>query len=211
MHGEIREWAQNLPTAKLFDLDDIQRAFPDKSRNAIKMGISRICVGDNPVVTRLTRGIYCRRRDGSRVAIPYQARPALAMRVAGAGAGFTGPYVINELGWSTQVPPCPWIAVLGRPPRCPEAGVVFQGRANKKRATLSVQEVTLLEAVRCFDDWAEMSWINALVELEDTANNGYYTRTANRVRLIDAASNERGLGPSFFTRCEEIAEVACVR
>ena len=212
MNGEIRKWTENLEVADLFDLDDVQRAFPDKSRGAIKMALGRVCRGDDPVIARITRGVYCRRSVGSRYPVPFplEARRALRRRVAGPGAGFTGPYLINSFTWSTQVPPCPWIAVVGRPPRCPEAGVVFVGRSNRKRLNLTGKEVDLLEAVRCFDDWAEMSWDKALAKFDEIANMGYYKRTARRDMVLDAARSERGLGPKFLSRCEELADVACI-
>ncbi len=66
MYGEIRRWAQRLPVGELVDLDDARSAFPDKSRDALKMALRRLCRGADPLMTRVCRGIYCRRRVGSR-------------------------------------------------------------------------------------------------------------------------------------------------
>ena len=212
MCGEIRRWAQELPVGELFDLDDVQLAFPDKSRDAIKMALGRLCRGGDPIIARCCRGIYCRRLLGTRnrVPMPSAARQALPWRVAGPGSGITGPYVINAFGWSTQVPPRLWLAVVGRPPRCPEVGAVFVGRSNTKRLELTPGEVALLEGVRCFDDWAEMSWSQALEKFARYAQLGYYNGTVREDMMLDAAEAERGLGPDFLPRCRELTTAASV-
>lgn len=209
MYGDIRRWAQQLPVGELFDLDDAQGAFPGKSRDALKMALGRLCRGDDPPVARACRGIYCRRRVGARyrTQLPAAALNALPWRVAGPGAGVTGPDVINRIGWSTQVSPRPWVAVVGRPPRCPESGAVFVGRSNIKRLGLSRWEVSLLEAVRCFDDWAELPWPEALEKFGRNLDRGY----CDDVRggpLLEAAEAERGLGQDFLPRCRALAAAA---
>ena len=210
MYGEIRGWAQQLPVGELFDLDDIQKAFPDKSRDALKMALGRLRRGEDPLVVPACRGVYCRRRVGARfqVSLPAEARNALPWRVAGPGAGITGPDVINRIGWSTQVSPRPWVAVVGRPPRCPESGAVFVGRSNTKRLGLRRWEVSLLEAIRCFDDWAEMPWSAALEKFRRNTQRGYYGDDARSGQLLEAAEAERGLGPDFLPRCRALAAAA---
>ena len=213
MYGDIRRWAQQLPVGELVDLDDAQRAFPDKSRDALKMALRRLCRGDDPLMARACRGIYCRRRVRARypTPVPVEARNALAWRVAGPGAGSTGPYVINQIGWSTQVSPRPWLAVVGRPPRCPESGVVFVGRSNTKRLGLRRWEVSLLEAVRCFDDWAELLWSEALEKFRRNTQRGYYGDDVRGGLLVEAAEAERGLGPDFLPRCRALVAAATTR
>ena len=210
MYGEIRRWAQQLPIGELVDLEDAQSASPDKSRDALKMALRRLCRGADPLMTRVCRGIYCRRRVGARYStpVPAAARNALPWRVAGPGAGSTGPDVINQIGWSTQVSPRPWVAVVGRPPRCPESGAVFVGRSNTKRLGLRRWEVSLLEAVRCFDDWAEMPWSEALEKFRRNTQRGYYGNDVRSGPLLEAAEAERGLGPDFLPRCRALAAAA---
>ena len=210
MYGEIRRWAQQLPVGQLIDLDDAQSAFPDKSRDALKMALRRLCRGPDPLITRACRGIYCRRRVGARYStpVPAAARSALPWRVAGPGAGSSGPDVINQIGWSTQVSPRPWVAVVGRPPRCPESGAVFVGRSNTKRLGLRRWEVSLLEAIRCFDDWAEMTWSDALEKFRRNTQRGYYSDDVRLGLLLEVAEAERGLGPDFLPRCRALAAAA---
>ena len=210
MRGEIRDWAQQLPVGTLIDLDDVQADLPSKSRDAIKVALSRLCRGDDPLLARMSRGIYCRRRVGARypALLPAGSRTALIWKVAGTGAGVTGPDIINRLGWSTQVPPSAWVSVVGRPPRCTQAGARYVGRSNLKRLGLNCWEVSLLEAVRCFDDWTEITWDEALAKLRRTVDLGYDGDGLRPIPFMDAAADERGLGPDFLGRCKEVASVA---
>ncbi len=209
-YGDIRLWAEQLRVGDLFDIDDVQEAFPGKSRAAIKMALGRLCNGDDPLVARAVRGIYCRRRLGLRLKtpLPLEARRALPWRISGPGAGFTGPDVINRIGWSTQVPPRLWIAVVGRPPLCPDSGAVFVGRSNTRRLGLGVWEASLLEAVRCFEKWSEMSWDDALDKYGRYMALGCYGAPVRSGLLLKAAAAERGLGPAFLPRCRELFAVA---
>lgn len=213
MYGEIRRWVEELPVAELFDLDDLQRAFPDKSRDAIKMTVSRLCRRDAPVVVgHICRGLYCRGLLGKykRVPIPYQAYREARWRIAGPGAGYTGPNIINSLNWSTQVPMVDNIVVVGRAPRYKELpDTYFYARSNEKRLDLTRWEVSLLEAARCFDAWAETSWSEATTKLEGLVERGYVNRALRRDRFLDVARAERGLGTDFVPRCEELADITC--
>ena len=206
MYGEIRGWAQQLPVGELFDLDDVQRAFPNKSRDAIKMAVVRLCRGEDPLITRVCRGVYTRRRVGGRypARLPIKAIRALPWRFAGPGAGVTGPYAINMFGWSTQVSPRLWVAMLERPPQCPEIGVVFERRSNKKRLGLNRWEVSILEAVRCFNKWAELSWDDAQARFADAYQRGYLGDEIRGDLMLEAAEAERGLGPDFLPRIRSL-------
>ena len=209
-YGDIRCWVEQMPIGALFDLDDVQAAFPVKSRPAIKSALGRLCQGDEPLVARAVRGTYCRRQLGlrTRASLPLEAMELLPWRIAGPGAGFSGPDVINKIGWSTQVSPRPWIAVVGRPPSPQGTGAVFVGRSNRKRLSLSVWEVSLLEAVRCFDTWSEMKWDDALKRFEDYMARGYFAKPARSDVLVEVARAERGIGPVFVPRCRELFAVA---
>ncbi|WP_419926566.1 hypothetical protein [Candidatus Poriferisocius sp.] len=209
-YGEIREWAERLPVAALFTLDEVQEAFPCKSRAAIKMALGRLCGGDDPLVARAVRSIYCRRRLGQRrqAPIPVEAREALPWLIAGPGSGLTGPDLINQIGWSTQVPPSRWIAVVGRPPQAPDSATKYEGRSNEKRLALNRWEVSLIEAARCFDAWAEVGWEEAMEKYGDNKARGFYSAPVRIALFLDAASSERGLGPLFQGRCRDLGEVA---
>ena len=128
--------------------------------------------------------------------------------VAGPGSGYSGPSAVNLLGWSTQVPAQTWIAVAKRAPKPPSANIKYLSRANKGRAELSVWEVSLLEAVRYFDDYSEMDWDEALDSLGQKMAAGLIEPEGIRGdSLLEAAAGERGLGPGFMPRCEQLAAV----
>lgn len=209
-YGEIRRWVEALPVAELFTLDDVQDAFPFKSREAVKMTMSRLCRGDDPLVARAVRGIYCRRLLGlrRRVPIPVEAREALRWRIAGPGAGLTGPDLMNQIGWSTQVSPRRWIAVVGRPPQAPDGATIYKERLNEKRAGLNRWEVSLLEAARCFDEWAELDWSEAVEKYGENRDKGFYGLPVRGSALLEAADSERGLRPQFVERCRNLVTVA---
>ncbi len=217
MSGRYEQWATQLPEGELIDLDDVQRAFPDKTRAALKMALKRLCEADDPLLARMTRGIYCRRMLGDRSltgeplydTTPLRAHGALPWRIAGPGAGLTSINIINNLGWSTQVPVSFSIAVVGRPPQRPEVGVFFVGRSNQLRRNLTIWEVSLLEAVRCFDDWSEMPWNDALNEFRWKSQKGWYGNAKIRQELfLQTVEAEKGLGNEFQTRCAALAAVA---
>ena len=106
------------------------------------------------------------------------------------------------------MPPRLWIAVVGRPPVCPNSGAVFVGRSNTKRIGLGGWEVSLLEAVRCFEQWSEISWDDALDTYGRYMALGCYGALVRNGSLIEAATAERGLGPAFLPRCSELFAVA---
>ncbi len=217
MSGRYAKWVTQLEVGTLIDLDDVQRAFPDKTRDALKMALGRICEADDPLLARMTRGIYCRRMLGERSltgvplndSTPLEAWAALPWRLAGLGAGLTGINIVNKVGWSTQVPVRYWIAVVGRPPQHPEVEVLFVGRSNQLRRNLTIWEVSLLEAVRCFDDWSEMSWDDALDRFRWKSQRGSYGNNKIRQDLfLQTAKAEKGLGSEFQTRCAALATAA---
>ena len=166
-YGDIRPWAEQLPVGDLCDLNDVQKAFSGKARAAIKMALGRLCNGDGPLMARAVRGICCRRQLGLRLktTVPLEATWPPRWRIAGPGAGFTGPDIINRIGWSTEVPPRLWIAVVGRPSLRPDSGAVCVGRSNTKRLGLGVWE-----AVRCFELWAARAGLGAGLHAQDAGH-----------------------------------------
>lgn len=207
-NGDLRRWAEALPMAEIFTLDDVQAYFPDKSRNALKMGLSRLCKGDDPVIARAFRGIYCRRLQGQ-LRLPFEVLEELPWIVAGAGAGLTGPAVINALGWSTQVSPRMWVATVGTPPKCPDDwGIIFQSRSNRNRLCLRRDEVSCLEAVRSFDIWAEKDWDEAMTSLNKRMQKVALPQRVRGDLFLQVADAERGQGPLFRERCRDVVDAA---
>jgi len=220
MSSEYREWAARLPLGALVDLDDAQQAFPDKTRNVLKTALSRLSSGDTPLLERLTRGFYSRleyidpskeRRllGAPRSRVPLDAYYALPWRLAGPGAGWSGPYVMNKIGWSTQVSPRLWVALVGRPPQRQELGTIFVGRSNTLRRNLTVWEASLLEALRCFDDWSEISWDEALERFRWRQQEGFFSNsTVRRDLVMETAKAEKRTGSGFLSRCADLVAAA---
>ena len=118
MKSEARLWVEKMEPGDLFDLDDAATVLRGRSRDAVQKAVARLCEGDDPLVGRVCRGFYTRRRNGfGRPAeqLPLRVWRQLSWRVAGAGAGMSGPYVMNRIGWSTQIPCNIWISVVADP------------------------------------------------------------------------------------------------
>ncbi|WP_419929640.1 hypothetical protein [Candidatus Poriferisocius sp.] len=205
---EMRDWAEALEPYELFNLDEVQDMFPAMSRTAVIAGLGRLCNDDDPLMCRPARGWYCRRIQDAPypVPVPPMVYPHLGWRIAGPGAGMTGPYVANRIHWSTQVPPRIWIAVVGRPPRTP-VPIVFTGRSNKRRAELTMWEASLLEAIRDFDTWSEITWPKALDKHADYLSRDWIGAIRSEL-FVEVADAERGQGKLFRQRCRELAAIA---
>ncbi len=207
--GEIRNWATGLEPGTIFTLDDAQQACPTKSRAAIKSTLSRLCRGDDPLLARAVRGLYSRRLVGSM--IPTRLEPQvyveLPWRIAGPGAGLASLNAVNSLCWSTQVPAKLCIAVVGRPPTPPDRTTKYVQRSNRKRVMLTPIEVSLLEAVASFDDFAEMDWDEAVDRLASILSRRQRNLGARPDLVNYVASHEAYRGERFVRRCDELGKV----
>lgn len=206
---QMREWAEGLEPSAPLNLDKVQAVFPDMSRTAVVAGLGRLCDGDDPPMCRPARGWYCRRFQYTTypAPVPRMIYPHLGWRIAGPGAGMAGPFVANVIGWSTQVPPLMWIAVVGRPPSTPTGGPVYLGRSNRRRLELTNFEVSLLEAIRDFDTWSEITWPKALDKHAHYLSRDWIGPIRSEL-FVEVADAERGQGPLFRQRCRELAAIA---
>jgi len=77
------------------------------------------------------------------------------------------------------------------------------------RRNLTRWEVTLLEALRCFDDWAEISWDEALEEFcGRQQEGGFGNNTIRRELVMETAKAEKRPGRDFLPRCEALVAAA---
>ena len=205
----VREWAQTLPEATVFTVDDARRALPEIAP-ARMSGLLRRAAGDQyPLVARLRRGYYCRRILGlhNTTRIPPEAWTNLAWLRAGPGAGWTAHSLFNQINWSTQVPMRTQLAVVAPAPRPLINGVTYVPRSNTTRERLTHWEVSLLEAALCFDRYSQYRWAEAIEMYREDVDRGWY-RPASTVRTLtfmEVAAAERRTGPEFLERCEAIA------
>ena len=84
---------------------------------------------------------------------------------------------------------------------------MFQRRFNTNRLSLNRWEVSILEAVRCFNEWTELSWDDAAAKFDAYYQRGYYGTEIRADVVVDAAEAERGLGPDFVPRVRSLVEV----
>ena len=211
VYGEFKQWAEGQPIAAILTIDDAQTAFPGMSRDAIQVALGRLCAGDDPLLARPARGYYCRREQGLPYPkpIPFEIYDRLPWIIAGPGAAMSSMSVINQLGWSTQIPGRTWIAVVGRAPQPPFEGLTYLARSNQLRSNLSLWEASLLEAARFFDRFSEMPWDEALDKFTSKAARGSYGDcSVQTAPLLETAAGEQGLGPDFNRRIQQLAE-AC--
>lgn len=178
-----REWVMAQPSGTYFSTSQVPGA-----STAVDSLLSRLARPDGPI-QRVRQGVYWRKpvptRFGS--ARPNPARAAIV--AAGAGAGPAGPSAANTLGLSTQVPRRPHIAVVGRAPKG-LSDVQVTTRSNPYRVLLNPTEVAVLEAVRDFDLYADITWPQARARLRRLASNGHI----DIAKVAEVAVKERRAG-----------------
>ncbi len=205
----LEEWITEKPEATLFTLAEAQAAFPEKSTAAVKMALSRLCKQELAPARRAVRGIYCRVEEDYQIerGLPQDAGDTLVWLLAGPGAGYTEFCIMNRLSWTTQVPMRTVIAMVGNLPSINLEGVVYRSRSNSQRLPLNALEASLLEAVRCFDEWAEVSWQEALDTYACYKSRGAIGGTVRKNLCWQAALHEpqRYFNKNMFKELLDIA------
>ena len=206
--ADIKDWAISLKPGALFTLEQLAQACPNRSRSSVQATLGRLCKGEDPVLARPARGWYTRREQGAEypLRIELQVEAALPWIVAGPGAGLASANAINSLGWTTQVPCRTVIAVVGTPPKPPNARVKYLRRSNQSRVMLSPLEIHLIEAVRAFDRFAEIGWDAALQTLYKRRLKDCSDK-ADPDKINYVASREHFKRDPFLRRCEELAGI----
>jgi Family of unknown function (DUF6088) len=146
----------------------IRNADVPGSRAGVNTALSRLAA-DGEVV-RVRNGLYwkgVKSRFGS--GIPGLLDAAIAA-AGGDGAGPSGWSAAQALGLSTQVPAIPEVAVAGPVPSL--RGVRFHKRNNLARRDLSVCEIALLEALRSYPAFAEVSVDEFKIRVQSLAEEG---------------------------------------
>lgn len=178
-----REWVMTRPPGTYFRTADVPG-----TAASVDSALSRLAVADGPI-ERVRQGVYWRKGATTRFGSTRPDPAQIALVAAGAGAGPAGASAANIVGLSTQVPRQPHVAVVGRAPKGLH-GVRITARANPHRVLLTPTEVAVLESVRDFDRYAEISWPRARKRLRQLAAEG----TIDLHKLADVAGHERGAG-----------------
>lgn len=179
------DWIDDQPARSFFTPHDVPG-----TTSAVETALSRLSVPDGPI-ERVRQGLYWKKPPATAFGTARPDPTAAAFVAAGPGSGLAGASAANALGWSTQVSYLPTIAVVGRPPKGLR-GVQFTSRSNPHRIGLSRLEVTLLEALRDFPNYSELSWsdVRALVQRLVDDNR------VDLVKVAAVAASERRAGLS---------------
>ena len=176
-----RDWVMSQPPGTYFSTSDVPG-----TRGSADSLLSRLAAPDGPI-QRVRQGVYWRKAAPTRFGSARPDPAQVAIVAAGPGAGPGGASAANSVGLSTQVPRRPHIAVVGRAPKG-LPGVQITARANPHRVLLSPTEVAVLESVRDFDRYADISWPQARTRLRRLAADG----KIDLVKVAGVAAHERG-------------------
>lgn len=178
-----RTWVMAQPAGAYFNSSDV----PGSSA-AVDSLLSRLARPDGPI-QRVRQGVYWRKPAATRFGSARPDPERVAMAAAGPGAGPAGASAANSIGLSTQVPRRPHIAVVGRVPKGLK-DVHVTARSNAMRVLLSPAEIAVLEGIRDFDRYADITWPQARQRLRRLASDG----RIDLAKLADVAGHERRTG-----------------
>ena len=188
--SETREWVEGLPADTWFR----GSAVPHKS-TVVRSVLSRLLNEPDPIIGRASHGVYWRQRpprDPWYGKLPSVTANVWAM-LSPDGAGYARANALWQVGWATQVPIRPVVAVPYRnltPPVLSRGPTpVFQVRYNLRRRELNWNEATLLEAAQSFVFASRRPWKYLL---ERAAHPGWMVRGApiRKKMLLWAAETE---------------------
>ena len=202
--ARVRDWVVALPHWSLFRLSDI----PASSAVAAKT-LSQLARSD-PSIERVAKGFYLR-GDPEKVVPGYPQlyhRATAAMIYGGPGSGYATVTAVNMVGWSWQGSARIQICVVGRAPRAQLPFCEFHARSNTARRNLTWAEVSLLEALRCFDSAAGYPWHEA-VEFVCEGITNHKLGAGSLIRadeLLRVGSAERGADSRFRELLGELVD-----
>ncbi len=142
-------------------------------------------------LVRIARGLYWKGAP-TRFGLGRPNSIDVAIWRAGSrGVGPTGWLASNHLGLSTQVPAEPRLTTVSRPPKA-VAGVSYSQRANLDRIDLSYSEIALLEVLRSYPDYVEVTWTKLVDRVRQLQSDGVINiRTCTRVATSERSSTLR--------------------
>lgn len=171
MAGAVRKHIDKAPQGTWFHLSTLGRS------NNVEQQFSRLSRDPQGPVIRAAKGLYYK----SGPADPFfgKLRPSpveIALEVArGQGVGPAGTTAVAFLGFTTQVPPRPSLAIVGSAPTG-ITGVDWQVRRNVARTKLTFAEIAVVELLSIFPVGSEVPW-NSIV------NRISQLRQSKKVRL----------------------------
>ena len=206
MGSPQREWITNLAAGTIFRSGEV----PGRSRAAVRTFLSRAAADDTDqaLCARIGRDLYWRPTHDPETGRPQAVPPQDALRkVLGPGFGPAGHTAGVAAKWLTHSnEPHVQIAAVGNPPAVrPMPRYVIRRRSNTLRKNLNPTEVAYPEAVRFFDECAEVRWDEAL---RITAANAEHRDKVRPAALREAAGGERLKNVALLrTRIGELCDV----
>ena len=187
-----RRWVEALPPGSIFRSVEV----PGRSRAAVHTFLSREASkpAEHALCERLGADLYwipVRDELGYPQSPPFND---IMQKVVGPGFGATGHAAGCDTRWLTHeteryIP----IAVVGTPPpvKRPLPYVTILQRSNRLRRMLTPLEISYLEAVRAFDECAEIDWNEALRITARQVDHHQVIRTS---LMLEVAERERCKG-----------------
>jgi len=134
----------------------------------------------------LGAGVYWKGRESRFGSGRPDVVAAVRHRSHGRGLGPTGWLASNALGLSTEVPAQPTLVIVGRPPKG-FPGVSFTQRSNLARVNLAWNDVALLEVLRAYPDYVDVSWPDVVRRIRQHVADG----AIDLDKVIQAAATDR--------------------
>lgn len=139
-------------------------------RTAVHMALSRLA-RQRPDLVRVAPGVYWKGRPSRFGPVLPDAVAIGRLKAGDRGVGPAGWLAANELGLSTQVPAHPVLTTVGRPPHGLDP-VTFVQRSNVARVDLSYLDIALLEVLRAYPDYVDVSWPQLVDRIKDLTARG---------------------------------------
>ncbi len=156
-------------------------------RTAVDIALSR-AVRSRKDLVRVSRGTYWKGRPTRFGPGRPDAVTVARSRAGDRGVGPTGWLAANELGLSTQVPAHPELVTVGRPPKG-VSGVKFSQRSNLDRVDLNYLDIGLLEVLRSYPHYANVTW----QQLADRVRDLSRQRVVDVDAVAKVAAKERSI------------------
>lgn len=162
----VADTIDRSPTGTFLRPGDISGA----PRTAVHMALSRLAQ-QRPNLVRVAPGVYWKGRPSRFGPARPDAVAVARLKAGDRGVGPTGWLAANELGLSTQVPARPALTTVGRPPQGVDP-VTFVQRSNVARVDLGYLDIALLEVLRAYPDYVDVSWPQVVDRIKDLTAKG---------------------------------------
>lgn len=187
-----RQWVEHQPVGTIFRSGEM----PGRSRAAVHTFLSREAGKDSreALCVRIGADLYWIPEREPRYGYPTRWPFKDTMRkVVGRGFGVAGHTAGLTTRWLTHSSEQNiGVAAVDAPSGTrPIPGYVIRRRSNQARRRLNPTEVAYLEAVRSFDECAEVSWDEALRITAETIASGHLRELVRPEVLLEAAFGER--------------------